>query len=97
MKPDISVDFYHLNQALLVSEEPIIYELIQILENCLEDPIYREVAEQNLIASISSDNTLKNNLKNIVHSEDEELTPFKLIAKLILEQSKRNKNGGPPS
>jgi hypothetical protein len=89
MKKDITKDFTHLSQAISMSEEPILYELVEILKNCLEDPGYKEIAEQNLIVFISLHKKVENSLKNIVNSDDNALIPFKSIANKLLEKSSK--------
>jgi hypothetical protein len=85
VKGNIARDFMHLSQAIATAKESIPYELIVILENCLEDKFYKQEAITNLVAYAKTNFKVKEGLTHII--KNNELAVIKPIAEEILNSA----------
>lgn len=97
---DIARDFMHLSQELVVSREPILYELVAILENCQdadtnpETSDYQKNAIINLIALAQQNNKILQDLENIAENRIGLFNSIQNLAKQILKQAQDFKKTG---
>lgn len=87
-KPDIGRDFNHLAIALSMSPTSTTNSLIDILENCLKDPAYKETAIYNLVYFATTETTIKQCLESIIYTSDKKHVNIKPLCEEVFNQEK---------
>ena len=83
---DIARDFMHLSQAIHQGNDPISYELVVILENCIDDSDYKEDATVNIVSYAKTQKKIKDQLDNILKSKDEAYKDIQPVAAEFLKR-----------
>jgi hypothetical protein len=91
MESDISRDFIHLSQVLC-DQDATIYHLVVIFENCLNDNTYKIGAEANIIALVTTEESIKNGLKIILESDEYGLQLIKPIVQEFIKKIENKNN-----
>lgn len=89
LMPDISKDFIHLSRAIAGNNDVAIrYELVNIIANCIDDANYKKDAVENIVAYAANETKIKEQLKVIAESADEDYKLFQPIASEFLQKIK---------